>query len=185
MKLETLKKCTVVSDGGGCENCSLKCSLRPAHGIYFAFLLSKFCLAPSETTPKDIIDPPEFIKRLAESGIHDLNDLDGHLRNPPDADEIKNTINKLKERKASSDIPAEYLKAIVDCPKYINMLEHLYYEVWVDVVLADVWRKQTITALYKNKGSRKDCTNYRGLCIGSTFLKLAMTIILERIKPWV
>ena len=104
---------------------------------------------PSETTPKDIIDPPEFIKRLAESGIHDLNDLDGHLRNPPDADEIKNTINKLKERKASSDIPAEYLKTIVDCPKYINMLEHLYYEVWVDVVLADVWRKQTITALYK------------------------------------
>ena len=113
-----------------------------------------------------------------------MNDLDEHLRNPPDADEIKNTINKLKERKASSDIPAEYLKAIVDCPKYINMLEDLYYEVWVDVMLADVWRKQTITALYKNKRSRKDCTNYRGLCIGSTFLKLAMAIILERIKPW-
>ena len=29
-----------------------------------------------------------------------------------------------------------------------------------------------------------EAKNYRGLCIGSSFLKLAMAIILERIKPW-
>ena len=79
--------------------------------------------SPSETAPVEITDPPEFIKRLSESGICDMSDLDEHLRNPPNADEIKNTIRKLKDRKASSDIPAEYLKAIVDCPKYSDMLK--------------------------------------------------------------
>ena len=29
-----------------------------------------------------------------------------------------------------------------------------------------------------------EAKNYRGLCIGSSYLKLAMAIILERIKPW-
>ena len=52
------------------------------------------------------------------------------------------------------------------------------------VVLPEIWRKTSITALYKNKGSRKDAKNYRGLSIGSTFIKVAMAIALERIRPW-
>ena len=139
---------------------------------------------PSDTEPNEIIDPPEFIKRLSESGIADMNDLNEHLQLPPSSEEIRTIIKKLKDKKASSDIPAEYLKAIIDCPNYLSMLESLYYEVWSDVVLAEAWRKQVITPLYKNKGNRRDAKNYRGLCIGSTFLKLAMAIILERIKPW-
>ena len=63
------------------------------------------------------------------------------------------------------------------------MLENLYGEVW-EVVIPEAWRKTNITALYKNKGSRKDAKNYRGLSIGSTFLKFAMAIALERIRPW-
>ena len=42
----------------------------------------------------------------------------------------------------------------------------------------------TITALFKNKGKRKEFKNYRGLSLGSTLLKLAMAIILVRIRPW-
>ena len=60
----------------------------------------------------------------------------------------------------------------------------MYRDVWGNIVLADEWRKTVITPLFKNKGSRKEPKNYRGLSIGSSFLKLAMAIILERIKTW-
>ena len=63
-------------------------------------------------------------------------------------------------------------------------IESMYRETWEDVVISELWRKTTITALYKNKGKRKECKNYRGLSIGSTLLKLAMAIILERLRPW-
>ena len=133
--------------------------------------------------PIEITHPPDFIKRLQSTGL-DLSDMEESIKYAPKTEEIACNIKKLKNGKASTDIPAEFLKAIVDCPNYLHMLECLYKEVWEDVVIADLWRKTSITALYKNKGSRKECKNYRGLSIGSSFLKLAMAIILERIRPW-
>ena len=103
---------------------------------------------------------------------------------PTKANEIISIIKKLKNGKASTDVPAEFLKAIISCPNYVAMLETLYGEVWENVVLPEDLRKTSITALYKNKGSRKDAKHYRGLSIGSTFLKLAMAIAIERIRPW-
>ncbi len=81
-------------------------------------------------------------------------------------------------------MPAEFLKAAMESKSYITALESLYRETWVDVIILELWRKTTITRLYKNKGKRKDCKNYRRLSIGSTLLKLAMAIILERLRPW-
>ena len=60
----------------------------------------------------------------------------------------------------------------------------MFKEIWLEIIMPDMWRSTTITALYKNKGSRKECKNYRGISIGSSFLKLAMAIILERLRPW-
>ena len=139
--------------------------------------------SPSEEPPTEITDPPDFIQRLQSTGI-DLSGTEEILKHPPKCDEIISVIRKLKNGKASTDVPAEFLKAIVGCPSYINMLENLYCEVWDDVILPELWRKTTITPLYKNKGSRKEHKNYRGLSIGSSFLKVAMAIILERIRPW-
>ena len=62
-----------------------------------------------------------------------------------------------------------FLKAISNCPTSVKMVEYLFAEVWEDIIIPEMWRK---TPLYKNKGSRKECKNYRGLSIGSTFLKL-------------
>ena len=64
------------------------------------------------------------------------------------------------------------------------MIESMFKEIWSQIILPEMWRNTTITALYKNKGSRKECKNYRGISIGSSFLKLTMAIILERLKPW-
>ena len=90
----------------------------------------------------------------------------------------------MKNKKASTDIPAEFIKAAVESDSYITALESMYREVWKEVVIPELWRKTTITPLYKNKGKRKDSKNYRGLSIGSTLLKLAMAMILERLRTW-
>ena len=90
----------------------------------------------------------------------------------------------MKNNKAATDIPAEFLKTVCESPQYIDSIRVIFEEIWSDIVIPEVWRKTTITGLYKNKGNRKGQKNYRGLSIGSTFLKLAMSIILERIKPW-
>jgi hypothetical protein len=106
------------------------------------------------------------------------------VSNPPNSEEIISTIKKLKNKKASSDVPAEFLKAVTDCPQYISLLIKLYSDVYENISIADEWRNQIITPLYKNKGSHKEPKNYRGLSIGSSFLKLLMAILLERIKSW-
>lgn len=139
---------------------------------------------PSVDPPSEITTVPGFIKRLAASGVATEEESFEHCKQPPSSEEIISTIKKLKDKKASSDIPAEFLKAVINCEQYITMLTNMYRDVWDNLVLADEWRKTIITPLYKNKGSRKDPKNYRGLSIGSSFLKLAMAIILERIKTW-
>jgi hypothetical protein len=135
----------------------------------------------------EIIDPPEFIKRLTESGIvtnDNMGQIDLLTKNPPKVDEIKKVLKKLKNGKASTDVPVEFMKAAAGSNSYMTALESVYRETWEELVLAELWRKTAITALYKNKGRRKDCKNYRGLSIGSSLLKLAMAIILERMRPW-
>ena len=113
-----------------------------------------------------------------------LEEIDLLTIHPPDKEEIRKNIKKLKNKKTSTDMPAEFLKAAMESESYITGLESLYRETWVDVVVPELWRKTTITPLYKNKGKRKDCKNYSGLSVGSTLLKLAMPIILERLRPW-
>ena len=140
--------------------------------------------APSECIPEEILQPPDFILKLKTSGhINDQN-KDEYLQHPPLSNEIITNIKSLKNNRASTDIPAEFLKAAKESTKYISLLESLYREVWQDMVVACYWRQSTITSLYKNKGKRSECKNYRGLSISSTFLKLAMNIILNRIRPW-
>ena len=132
---------------------------------------------PSVEPPEEISNPPEFIKRLTDSGTaseEDLEEIDLLTIHPSDKEEIRKNIKKLKNKKTSTDMPA------MQSESYITALESLYRETWVDVVTPELWRKTTITPLYKNKGKRKDCKNYRGLSIGSTLLMLAMAIILER-----
>ena len=141
---------------------------------------------PSEEPPPEISNPPEFIKRLTESGIANDQHLDQIRRlgiKIPDRTEITKIIRKLKSRKAATDIPPEFLKAASESEAFSDALVSVYKKTW-ELILPDMWRMTTITALYKNKGKRKECKNYRGLSIGSTFLKLAMAIIIERIRPW-
>ena len=141
-------------------------------------------LPPSDEPPNEITLVPEFIKRLQSTGITLENEVFESFKLPPTQDELVSVINKMKNKKATTDIPSEFLKSITNSPNCMSLIEMMYKDVWQNIILADEWRNQIITPLYKNKGSRKDPSKYRGISIGSNFLKLAMAICLERIKVW-
>ena len=108
---------------------------------------------PSDVPPEEILKPPDYISRLQATGM-DLKDTDEYIKNPPKADEISKTMKKLKNGKSSTDVPPEFLKVCSDTPNFIAMLESLFAEVWDDIIIPTLWRKTTITALYKSKKER-------------------------------
>ena len=65
----------------------------------------------------------------------------------------------MKNKKAATDISAEFLKTVCKSPQYIDSIRVIFEEIWSDIVIPEVWRKTTIT-LYKNKENRKDQKNY-------------------------
>ena len=78
---------------------------------------------PSNEPPNEISDPPAFIKHLTESGVaseNELQEIDLLTR----CDEIKKNIKKLKNRKSSTDIPAEFLKAAAESDFYVGCGSH-------------------------------------------------------------
>ena len=115
--------------------------------------------APSVQPPEEIRNPPEFINRLRACGLFTEEAIE-EMQNRvtikiPDKAEIIRTIRKLKGRKAATDIPPEFLKAASESEAYCDALESLFKKVW-ELMLPDMWRMTTITALFKNKGKRKN-----------------------------
>ena len=91
-----------------------------------------------------------MIKSVSASGAGSVDESIDQCKHPPTATEIINTISKLKNKKASSDIPAEFVKAVVDFPQYISVytvyiLTNMYSDVWNNIVLANDWRQQIVT----------------------------------------
>ena len=53
---------------------------------------------------------------------------------------------------------------------------------WTTFTVAPSWLISSITCLFKNKGSRSDAANYRGLSIMSTCSKILIAIVISRIR---
>src|SRR6218665_4108056 len=53
---------------------------------------------------------------------------------------------------------------------------------WSDGVITQDWKKGIILPIYKGKGSRRDCKNYRWITLLSCPWKLFAHILLERVK---
>ena len=49
-------------------------------------------------------------------------------------------------------------------------------------VVAEDWRSTVIVLLYKGKGERNDCKNYRGISLLSVVEKIYAGILLDRVR---
>ena len=107
---------------------------------------------------------------------------DHSLDEHPDSDEIIQIIQSLRSGKAAGEdeIPAELLKAGIE-PLAESIL-HLISACWSSKSVPQDFKNAKITTLYKNKGERGDCNNYRGISLLCVTGKVLARILLRRLQ---
>jgi hypothetical protein len=93
--------------------------------------------------------------------------------------EVISAISHMKSRKASGidEITPEMLKALDEAG--LELIHEMLNKAWVEKVIPEEWSTAIIAPLYKNKGEKTKCQNYRGISLLSVVGKL-YAIILER-----
>ena len=111
--------------------------------------------------------------------LPEMNELDA----PPTIDELRKGIGSLAGGKApgSDNIPPEIVKMAEDS----SLLEHLHellLKCWEDGAVPQGMRDSKIITIYKNKGERSDCNNYRGISLLSIVGKSFARVLLNRLQ---
>jgi hypothetical protein len=135
---------------------------------------------PIKEDPIELNDIPDFIKKLQDVKPDTIKTI------PPDEEEIRKVLTKMKNGKAACDIPAEYFKYAVESKELIDEMKMLLETIWKTLKIPTIWGHSKLISAWKGaaKGSVKDPKAYRGLQIGSSLCKIMIIIIIDRLKPW-
>ncbi|TWW59286.1 R2 Retrovirus-related Pol polyprotein from type I retrotransposable element [Takifugu flavidus] len=100
----------------------------------------------------------------------------------PTTEELSKAIDSLTCGKApgSDGITAEVHKC--GKPALLDKLHKLLCQCWREGAVPHDMRDSTIITLYKNKGDRSDCNNYRGISLLSTTGELFARVVLNRLQ---
>ena len=122
-----------------------------------------------------------IVQQSALDAIEQLPEM-SHLDEVPTIEEVSQAIDKLPSGKAPGKdcIPAEAIK----CGKasLLEPLHKLLCQCWKEGSVPQDMRDATIVTIYKNKGDRSDCNNYRGISLLSIVGKLFARIALHRLQ---
>ena len=131
--------------------------------------------------PIELSNAPDFIQNLKE--LSDIGEINSE---PPNRKEIISTLKHLKNGKASNDIKTIYLKSAVDSKEVVDEIVKLYDTIWHTEYIPKKWCHSKLLTIWKGaaKGKVSDPSAYRGIQIGSTFCKILVIIILDRIRNW-
>ena len=101
----------------------------------------------------------------------------------PNVIEVKDTMKNLKNGKCLGTdlLHPEHLKYNTSNRFFLYFIL-LLTTIWTTFVLPSSWLISSITCLFKNKGSRNDAENYRGLSIMSTCSKILTCLLITRIR---
>ncbi len=101
----------------------------------------------------------------------------------PTLDEVRRAIMKLKNNKAAGcdSISAELLKFAIG-PISVALHE-LFQKVWASGRVPSEWKEGIIVSLYKGKGKKSECCNYRPITLLSVPGKVFAHVLLARIEP--
>ncbi len=99
----------------------------------------------------------------------------------PSLAEIVTIIKNLKNGKSPGDdgIPPEIFK--YGGQKLTRKLYRLIIQIWRSEEIPQQFKDATIVSIYKNKGSRAECGNYRGISLLSTAGKIVAKVIQSRL----
>ena len=102
---------------------------------------------------------------------------------PITEEEVKNVVRKLKTGKATTDVAAEYLKALAACesPSGWRWIVELMQLCWETKTTPRAWHLAQVVTIFK-KGSPQECANYRPISLLSILYKVYASILLNRLK---
>ncbi|XP_076067687.1 uncharacterized protein LOC143040480 [Oratosquilla oratoria] len=105
------------------------------------------------------------------------------LSDLPTLVEVKEAINTLKNNKVAGldGIPAEIYKIGGSLLHY--QLHQLLIKIWTNEELPSDLRDSAIITIYKRKGERSECGNYRGISLLATAGKVLARIMNNSLKP--
>ncbi|CAF1408276.1 unnamed protein product [Didymodactylos carnosus] len=101
---------------------------------------------------------------------------------PPSLPEVVQAIKQMKSRKApgKDDVTAELLKA--GGLELALWLHQIIVDVWINEQMVEDWTMAILIRLYKNKGDKRICDNYRGISLLIVVSKIFSRIVLNRIQ---
>lgn len=104
-----------------------------------------------------------------------------NLDQTPTEEEIASAIKRLNNGKApgADGIPSEILKygGVV----LLQKVTYLVHQIWDTGAVPQNFKNAVILPLYKNKGNKNDCDNYRGISLLSSVGKILSNILNERL----
>ncbi|CAF4160208.1 unnamed protein product [Rotaria sordida] len=100
----------------------------------------------------------------------------------PSLNEVKEAINKMKSGKAPGidSISVDLLK--VGGEPIAIWLHEIIVEIWETEEMVEDWTTAILIRIYKNKGDKKMCDNYRGISLLVAASKVFSRIILNRVQ---
>ena len=110
---------------------------------------------------------------------------------PPSVDQLRKAINSLACGKAPGNdgVPSEVIKAGMNTALLYHLHE-LLLQCWEEGTVPQDMSDANVITLYKNKGDRGDCNNFRGISIlsitGKAFTRVALSrleTLAERVYP--
>ena len=124
----------------------------------------------------EVMNPKLFPHVLPPEGIEINTDI-------PSESEVEDARKRFKNGKCqgTDNIYGEEIKYNLS-NRFMIYLMLLISTVWTSFKLPSSWLVSSITCLFKNKGSRSDAGNYRGLSIMSTCSKIIISIVISRIR---
>jgi hypothetical protein len=101
---------------------------------------------------------------------------------PPSLAETRAAIKQLKGGRAPGvcGIQAELLKSGGEAA--LRSLHAVFHSVWNTGVIPADWKRGIVVPLWKGKGDRQDCGNYRGVTLLSVPGKAFARVVLDRIR---
>ena len=116
---------------------------------------------------------------------NDFSELDTSTLNQPFCEEeIRKFVKNLKNNKAAGidGILNEYIKCSIDL--MVPLYTKLFNKVLDTGEIPDDWLTGLIIPIYKNKGSKSDTDNYRGITLLSCVGKLFTSILNQRLTEF-
>lgn len=101
---------------------------------------------------------------------------------PPSLVEVQKAITQMKNKKAPGNdgITADLLKA-GGLPIAI-WLHEIFVDIWSQEEMVEDWTSAILIRLYKNKGDKTVCDNYRGISLLVVTSKIFSRVILNRVQ---